>query len=452
MMMRLHKCFNKKLFTVLRIAMILILTFSMTASSAACSLLSDNAAEGINIVGGLAESFVCGGHNNFSYYGALQDPSVKEEAFLAAYNYADVSIFVIDSDPFLVFNDSVPRPKENVDNEKRRLIAETVEGSLLKTLASDQVMAHNPEADTLKAITISANTLQDSTCGTKRMIVLDSGLSTSGYLNFATQNIIERDPGELVSYLKTQNAIPNLEGIDLIWIGLGQVNDIQCTLSSDYIYKLSKIWEAILKEGGANVEIHVGALQDYQMEHKLPAVSTVPVIVNPATGVTRETIDSASAGGNGINTYNETGISEKSILSFTEDETAVHFEPDTAVFIDESAAKEELEPVAGYLVTNPEATMYVAGMTATFGSAESSRQLSLERANAVKSLILQSDSSITESQLRILGLGYETNPLRVPDIIDGKFREEYAKKNRAVYLIGEDADILPQLIRISESF
>ena len=92
----------------------------------------------------------------------------------------------------------------------------------------------------------------------------------------------------------------------------------------------------------------------------------------------------------------------------------------------------------------------IAGMTATYGDSESCKELSLERANAVKNIIMQADPSIKESQMVVLGLGYADNDLRVQDIINGEFVEEQAQKNRAVYILGENASVIDQLISIAE--
>lgn len=123
----------------------------------------------------------------------------------------------------------------------------------------------------------------------------------------------------------------------------------------------------------------------------------------------------------------------------------------TADFIDESMAINDLSVVVDYLKASPDNKLYIAGMTATYGDSESCKELSLKRAEAVKSIIIQADSSIMESQMIVLGLGYEDNNLRVQDVINGEFIEEQAQKNRAVYILGENAPVIEQLVNISDA-
>ena len=395
----------------------------------------------------MAVSFVCGIRNSYPYYGSLMNPEVQNAAYDVSYCYGDVSIYIIDGDPFIIVSKPIEEPREKVDKEKRRMVAEGNERAILNSISSKDFTAKCDEADTLQAISLSANSLHNSEYESKYMYILDSGLSTTGVLDFAHQNIIDSEPSYVVEKLKEQHAIPNLQGITIRWIGFGQTCGEQQTLSSDYIYKLENIWRAILSEGGAIIDEYSfdkGALENIDIEISLPYVTPVPIVSQPISP--QETGEDTNESDN----MAYTSFDDGTILALDEN-THVNFKPDTAEFIDSELAYRDLESVVEYLKSSSEVKVYVAGMTATYGDRDSCKRLSLERATAVKNLILQSDASISADQMIILGLGYEDNFLRVIDVVNGEFMEDEAKRNRAVYVMGENATGLEQLISIAET-
>ena len=432
---------------------VLMVTFAMVITGCGGESVShDSDSVGIKneTEDGYAVSFVCGIHESYPYYGALMNPDVQNAAYKVAYEYGDVSGYIVDGDPFIVINQGIDPPDEWIDGEKRKMLAEDSEVAILESLSTEDVIAKCEEVDTLQAITLSANSLHSSKYRTKEMYILDSGLSTDGVLDFAHQNIIESDPEYIVDMLTEQHAIPNLEGITIRWIGFGQTCGEQKTLSSDYLYKLKNIWQAILEEGGAIIDdssFNMEALENIDMEFTLPNVTQVPIVISPISPDTTESIDEVSE--ESTEDVSTELIDDETILVFRED-TSVNFQPNTAEFIDESMAINDLSVVVNYLKASQGNKLYIAGMTATYGDSESCKELSLERANAVKNIIMQADPSIKESQMVVLGLGYADNDLRVQDIINGEFVEEQAQKNRAVYILGENASVIDQLISIAE--
>ena len=409
---------------------------------------SDINGKGANQEDRVAISFVCGIHNMYPYYGALMNPDVQDAAYRVSYCYGDVSGYIVDGDPFIVVNQRIEPPKEWIDEEKHKMIAEDSEIAILNGLSTEEVIAKHDEVDTLQAISLSANSLHSSDYEQKEMYILDSGLSTTGVLDFAHHNIVDSDPDYIVSMLNEQHAIPDLKGITIRWIGFGQTCGEQQTLSADYLYKLKSIWQAILQEGGAIVDessFNMEALDNIEMGFTLPNVTQVPIVISPISPEENELEDN---GDENIGEVISEQIDDETIIAFRED-TFVNFQPDSAEFVDESLAIQELSIVVEYLAKSPDNRIYIAGMTATYGDSESCKRLSLERANAVKSIIIQSNKNISENQITVLGLGYEDNVLRVQDVINGEFVEDQAKKNRAVYVLGENASIIEQLLSVA---
>ncbi len=136
---------------------------------------------------------------------------------------------------------------------------------------------------------------------------------------------------------------------------------------------------------------------------------------------------------------------------FELNETQVMFVVNQAEFIDETAAKEALKPVADAILAHPEASILIAGTTATDGTQESCVSLSNERAEAVKNLLV-SAFGVPESQIQTIGLGYADDPFvrgadRIPEgDVNGQFVESEGAKNRRVVVMDAESEIAKQIL------
>ena len=121
---------------------------------------------------------------------------------------------------------------------------------------------------------------------------------------------------------------------------------------------------------------------------------------------------------------------------FSLDETQIMFVSNKAVFVDEEAAKAALVPVAEVILAHPDHPVLLAGTTATDGEQESCVQLSSQRAEAVKNLLV-SAYGVPADQLLTVGLGYAADPFPRGQDRDskGNFVESEAVKNRRVVVL-----------------
>lgn len=122
--------------------------------------------------------------------------------------------------------------------------------------------------------------------------------------------------------------------------------------------------------------------------------------------------------------------------AFELNETQVRFVGDEAIFIDEEAAREALQPVAEILLAHPDHPVLIAGTTATVGTQESCVELSERRAAAVKDLLVK-EYGVPEDQLLTIGLGFEDDIFKRGRDIDsnGQFVETEGAKNRRVLVL-----------------
>lgn len=372
-------------------------------------------------------SIVAGIHKHFPRV-SFQMESIYSRIYNACFTYGNASVIVNDGEPFVAGNYNIKKPDKRIDSAKRKQIADQ---NIEQIVSEVSVMTgKTPEVDTLSGVMLSANILQGITGNSeKTMIIMDSGLSTTSVLNFLEPNLIYMSPESIVAQLEELHEIPNLEDIDIVWIGLGETCGEQDKLTADYKYKLQNIWKAVLEKGGAkSIYFDPTPLtgQEYSME--LPECSTVPVIY--------EGIDIDE-------------MVKKEIMPDVikwDGNSSLQFHADTANFLNIESAKAQLQPVAIYLIEHPEEAVYIFGMTATTQNDDPGIILSEERAAACGHIL--ENTGVKESQIKCIGLGEMSHPLRVEDIDEnGNQIKEKAQENRAVVIVNQESVIADLLLK-----
>lgn len=352
-------------------------------------------------------SLVLGIHEKFPLV-SYNNKSIYDSIYNACYSYGDFNAIVIDGNPQICASYEIKSPEKMVDSSKHKSIAEDYTNQVVSSLSS--VVAKTPEVDTLQAIIMSANALNESNCEVKKMLIYDSGLSTTGLLNFAEKNIIDADPQIIVERLNELSAIPDLNGIDISWVGLGEVCGNQTRLTTSYKSKLQAIYDAILKAGNAHsIDYDTSPLTNETSDFDFPSVSEV--------AIPQDSIGD-----------------EFEFIKF--DSKTISFQKDTAEFMDKNAAKQALHDVAEKLMNNKSLNVVLVASTATYGTVNSCENLAERRGDAVKQLLVE--MGVDESQLRIYALGQAESKLRVDDLdSQGNLISGEAEKNRAVFIINE---------------
>lgn len=370
-------------------------------------------------------SMVMGVHDYFPVI-SLDTNAVYSKIYDACYTYGDFSAVVVDGDPFVACNYNINEPEKKIDSAKKKQIASKNAAQIMSEVSA--VSAKTPEIDTLSAISLSADSLHSVPGESeKSMIVFDSGLSTTSLLNFSAQNIIDEPVESLVAQLEKLHAIPDLTGIDVTWVGLGATCGEQDNLTNSYKFKLKTIWEGILTAGGASsitFDQSPTSSEEYAMD--LPKCSTVPIVADcleVAELVTEE---------------------EMPEVIKWDGNSSLQFESDKAEFIDTAAAMAELGPIAEYLNANPNEAIYIFGMTATVAGGDSGVGLSEERAQACKNVLLE--KGVNEAQVTCVGLGQTQNSLRAVDIDESGMQNENAQKNRAVFVVKAESELVDVLV------
>jgi hypothetical protein len=91
----------------------------------------------------------------------------------------------------------------------------------------------------------------------KEIVILGTGLSTTGFLNFTEGDSrwLYSNPEEIIAILRGTNNIPDLTGITVIWGNMHDVGGEQMALDGTRMQNLEGIWRMIIESGGGTFEI-----------------------------------------------------------------------------------------------------------------------------------------------------------------------------------------------------
>lgn len=351
---------------------------------------------------------------------AIDSATALEALRASTASYGSVCLIINDGAPFVAADYDIAAPQKKLSNTKMEEIAQSQVNQLVSVLSSTQAIT--PETDTLAAISLAARSLADAD-GEKYILMLDSGLSTSGYVDF-TKNLLNADPAAVVDYLTQNKALPDLENINVIWAGLGDVAGIQKTLTPSALESLRTIWAEVLRAAGVKSTNFAVDLPSAEEKKGLPYVTPVEI------------------------TQDAPMVIEPLPISFDEpfvlDEEKVLFLPDSDIFADPAAAAAALQPIVEHLNVHPGLELMLAGTTAQVGNNESSIQLSRMRAEAVKALLV--DLGAEESRIaKTIGLGFD-HPYHLQDIGPDGLLNDNAPYNRSVILFDADSQAASELL------
>jgi outer membrane protein OmpA-like peptidoglycan-associated protein len=278
----------------------------------------------------------------------------------------------------------------------------------LNELATTQAKATSPEVNTLEALRLAARSLSAAPAGRHCIVVMDSGLSTTGVLDFTLEDMLFAMPEDVARYLTERRALVSFDSnVQVEWYGLGDVAAPQEPLTNIQRVNLKEIWTAVINASGAQVNFHDDPPSG-QADRGLPAVSVVTIEPEPQPRVI--------------------SVDEPVFL----DESVLHFVPDTALFVEPDKAYALLEPYAQQLAQNPQLQVKVIGTTAEC-DVDYAYELSMERANAVRDILVELGASA--EQLIAEGQGW-FDEWHLPEVDeDGLYRPEHAAQNRKVVLV-----------------
>lgn len=343
---------------------------------------------------------VCGSHINTAYTSFLNTEEVKSTVMESTESFGSVTLIVSDGQPFVAEKFQINGSEKKLSNKKKTQIASQQADQILAT--AKEIKTVTPEVDLLSALQLADRSLS-GVDGKKQLLVIDSGLSTLGKVNFINSKLLEETGIEkqLYKFLDEERELPGLDGVDVLWMGLGDTAGQQEACPAAVRDTLRNIWQTVL--AGAKSVTFSDAVPGNEPERDLPSVSVVE--------------------------YPEQNTFEPVVF----DNKTLMFQADSTELADISAAKAVLLPMVNELKDN-RIQIAIFGTTASVGTNADCIAFSEARAQTVKDILV--DMGLPEDQIAyVKGLGYE-NIFHTDDLLpDGTLDTLKAEKNRSVIVM-----------------
>lgn len=360
-------------------------------------------------------------------------PLIQDTMLDATMNYDYSFIVRVDGDPALVSAEDLNIDEQYKTASKERLKRDAASKASNLLQIVDGVTPLNPEADYLAAIRLSASSLRslDSSYTSRTIICCGSGLSTSGYLNFRN-NLLSAEPQVIVDMLKEREALPDLSGITVYFLGMAQVEAPQEKLTPKQSNNLTSIWKAVVEASGGEFvsNDYIAVSDETRTTDSLPSVSVVDIPSDTPIVFDTDVLEQTDA--EESNAFDEPVALEESQVEFVADEAA---------YRNPEAALETIRPIADYLAEHESVSLLLVGSTAGDITDESALRLSQARADAVKKTLCD-DLGIDESRIHTLGMG-SSAPWHISN---GGYDGAAASRNRSVTLISADTELAQSLM------
>lgn len=384
----------------------------------------------------IASVIVMGNHANSQSFDVQLDATIQKTYS----SFGNVGIIIVDGNPTLLRDDSSTGILGSYSSEYLKKSKEECEenyttwsGNYLTPQTqkiTDALKTHNaddPEVDTLGALCTAEKSLNTigSALGTsteKEIIIIDTGVCTSGALNFLNPEYQElltyngklwedetmsSKVFSLIEQLDRQAELPNLEGIRVTWYGLGQVSNPQQALSKLGIQNLQYIWESLLTKAGCPSSTE--AVNDGELSTFIPISSSGSIecdqYVTPIPW----------------NTHMEPEIPEQKIFF----RSNLH-----EYLLSDEETENLLRPYVSVLSNCSDKMILLVGTTSGWNGG--SLELSVARAEKVKKSMTK--LGVPENCISTIGLGYNLSICQ-DDSPDGEFEEFIGKENRSVLIL-----------------
>jgi outer membrane protein OmpA-like peptidoglycan-associated protein len=239
--------------------------------------------------------------------------------------------------------------------------------------------------------------------GAATAVVVSSGLQTEGPLAITALGWDLVGSDAVLDQAVAAELLPDLAGKTVVFSGIGDVAGPQERLPDRLRSRLVRMWTGLCERAGA-----VACLVDSEITGASTPVSTVPVPVTPIPGDPVLALPT---------------VAEQPAV--TELPADVLFEPNSVRLLPDAAVL--LGSVADRV--GPGARIDLVGRTATFGSAESSRVFSLQRAEACRDALVA--AGVSAERMTVTGLGFDQPLVRDVDAA-GRLIPEAARRNRTV--------------------
>lgn len=242
--------------SIAKLAVVMIFLFILSAIvySIFIKMTSPDASEGYSV------AIVLGVHQN-SRTIDLENDLLIQRVQRAVSSYGHISIIIADGEPrdqITTFDFTGDRPDFLERLRRTNAIRRQQQENKIMVLNSiREKRASVEEVDMLLALDTAVRQIaQWPDSDVREILVISSGLSTTGFLNLAIENRegysrwLHDDPESLVRFLMEENNLPDFDGITVNWSQLGQVGGSQPVLNGTLKSNLQEIWRGVIVNGG----------------------------------------------------------------------------------------------------------------------------------------------------------------------------------------------------------
>lgn len=259
----------------------------------------------------------------------------------------------------------------------------------------------------------------------RTMIVLGTGLSTTGLMNFRN-NLLSAEPKAIVELLDEKNSIPDFTGINVVWQHIGDVLEPQQSLTQSQCVKLQEIWESIVTQGGGTFTYNSSLPKPMDADADYPSVSVV------------ELPEDAPIDLKDFDLSGDAWVLDEPVIV---NEDQVTFVQDSADYLTPEIAVETLKPFAECLLKHESVSILLAGTTAGDEDSDYTFSLSKERADAVKRTLVE--LGVDADRILTIGLG-SSDPWHVSG---AGYEGSIASENRKVVIMDASTDQARELLK-----
>lgn len=231
--------------------------------------------------------FILGVHRNSKTINFEENPLLKEKIEKVIDTYGFASIVVADGDPSNQNKDyDFSKMKPSLINKFRN--SKEIARNLIETKSNfvkdmKAFRAETPEVDMIEALNIAARTLNSRKSDIKEIVILGTGLSTTGRLNFADDGAawLYSDPSDIVTILQENEELPKLTGINVTWCQINDTGEPQPKLDGLREANIQEIWNMIIMSGGGEMDISPIKAGPGEYDETYPEVSVVNLKPEP---------------------------------------------------------------------------------------------------------------------------------------------------------------------------
>ena len=378
-----------------RIIKLLITLLIVSFTLCGCRDLLDNSTALVVMVGN---------HENSTKFTVKLDdilPKTYEEKGQAYFICIDVnpSTEFDEGEPLGKISDEIYDKYPNKDFLRKNL------KSIIEPLftSGESLIPNDPEVNTLAALFEAKSIFDNDSRKNKEIILYDTGLCTSGDLNFCTSDYFNREVSDIVDELALGFCIPDLEGVNITWYGLGEVAYPQSELTNIQKNHLKEIWAGIINKSGAKVSFKT---IPHNKDEITPKYDMHVSVVELDNNVRKE----------------------------------IYFKGDSSEFSDSIKAHETIDEIISAMNKDMQSKWCIIGCTASIGNNQNYnyQKLSQNRVATIRNSLIS--QGISEERLLFCSLGFN-NPWHINNLNTNNTQiEKIAASNRKVVVLSTDSE------------